>query len=1232
MSYEKLESIKQSGDDKEKVDLFNQSDCNKYVAKEQVYKSAEESLNDEITAIQSDLKGILGDFIKEYEAHRWRNYPIQNQVRSISLMLDDLYKFNLSAQLLPKTVKERIEVCLNAFLGSKPEYTGKDTLRDRNFEVQAEQEKAQGIILKGEFQPHFDKLDVLISRVKVKAENKEQAEAKLKQLSPAVIAQKRIDVDLEDSLNAILADAKEKISKEGNEARGIKCLCEELLIRRDICLDKEKFTNLWRDIGTLSVERRKVGGYGEQKIASIGEVLDRYIKDQKDINKSDFNDRMLSKFGYQPATAKVVNPVSQPVQPEPSVSFVKPELKQASMQVTPPKPLPEVRPIPDHVESKPTNILQQPTAPITQKVPRIDYVQKLKDATDNVEAFVINFDKKITLPDVDSLKKELTNQINSITVKVPVNEADSPAVQKAIRYLEITKQDKIAELDRAVEKRKRGIIEKKIRDVSTDFSTSLEEDLEAHKLARLKTVEDIGKEIPSITDIPGIRSDLERLVDRKKQFINHAVNKIQEENKVLNEAVLRIQAFKFDFTGQDKPQSKAHLKKLKDNVFAHAAEVCAELNINMTNSKITTALDKQKSAIKQAYKDRLAAIDKEEQRIKQLNELTKTKEEIATATAKAYDFTNLNSGEVNQLKEKAITQLNALKEKLNSLSKLLELNEPQEELSKIAEKQQSITEQANAALEQEKARELEKTAEIPVRLESNEQVDQGVAFPEVQNQPEITIINPQKLEDRRETEEPQSITISQPQEVEVLKTNTDSSEEKSPKDFSSSKIVPLSIESEEQIIEVQSKSNESLVKPIIPPDREEENNSELEIVTSDEETNSEVISFYAPESSEESSGLNYDGSYSDDEGLGDEEHTQPSPPWLTRLEDIAKVIEEQINQPRYKGTAKVDYVNNALRLLKESIDNHKRFNSNEECNFYTMSEKPDSFENYKNSYVSYQHSYQYKDKQYSKRCTYYIKANGVAEKVKINNFGKLMGDLEQIPYQGDAQHALFKLSASQVQSIITSNGGHAPGDKEVLDMFKMLMVCCFQNKKGNKWFNNTYTQMGCTVEKELRFANYSALNDLSTDTKAKQEREKHIATEALRMKLFGKDSFGTNHSDDDDLAEIALPKYGYLEANVLPNYQNMVDMIVEQQVVQYSRDEKSIDTVPNDSNNPVTLTRSGDIDVLRTASSLITRAKSSPVEVPLTIIRLFKGKFLEVYNKIFEQNLATNTEKRKISM
>ncbi|KGP62671.1 hypothetical protein EP47_10620, partial [Legionella norrlandica] len=93
------------------------------------------------------------------------------------------------------------------------------------------------------------------------------------------------------------------------------------------------------------------------------------------------------------------------------------------------------------------------------------------------------------------------------------------------------------------------------------------------------------------------------------------------------------------------------------------------------------------------------------------------------------------------------------------------------------------------------------------------------------------------------------------------------------------------------------------------------------------------------------------------------------------------------------------------------------------CTLYLMSELPpdDVLEKYKGSYIVYRNS------ENGDKSLLYIKSDGRAERVRINNSLQFDKDLARITKQTSGS---VHLSDSQVKTLITSNGGHTPLEKE----------------------------------------------------------------------------------------------------------------------------------------------------------------------------------------------------------
>ncbi|MCW8385444.1 serine hydrolase [Fluoribacter dumoffii] len=83
------------------------------------------------------------------------------------------------------------------------------------------------------------------------------------------------------------------------------------------------------------------------------------------------------------------------------------------------------------------------------------------------------------------------------------------------------------------------------------------------------------------------------------------------------------------------------------------------------------------------------------------------------------------------------------------------------------------------------------------------------------------------------------------------------------------------------------------------------------------------------------------------------------------------------------------------------------------CDFYLMSELPESLEQYKISYIYI--------KKNDTRELYYIKPDGEYEKVHIVDFDLFEEKINSIKNKDDTQ---FHLSEEQIKNIVTSNGGH----------------------------------------------------------------------------------------------------------------------------------------------------------------------------------------------------------------
>lgn len=144
----------------------------------------------------------------------------------------------------------------------------------------------------------------------------------------------------------------------------------------------------------------------------------------------------------------------------------------------------------------------------------------------------------------------------------------------------------------------------------------------------------------------------------------------------------------------------------------------------------------------------------------------------------------------------------------------------------------------------------------------------------------------------------------------------------------------------------------------------------------------------------------------------------------------------------------------------------------------------------------------------------------------------------------------------------------------ILDMFKILMVCCFQNKKGHGFFPNLKTKTGLDIEKKLRKVDY---------------RNPQCPTTMLREKLFGK-NYGGNNA-------------------VLPNYNDMVNAIYKDQIDKYKDDtnhatQNTLSEFIINKNKKVTfaLTPTGKVDVLKTASLLIGGVNNTSVRLTVKLL------------------------------
>ncbi|WP_454780735.1 hypothetical protein [Legionella sp. WA2022007384] len=104
-----------------------------------------------------------------------------------------------------------------------------------------------------------------------------------------------------------------------------------------------------------------------------------------------------------------------------------------------------------------------------------------------------------------------------------------------------------------------------------------------------------------------------------------------------------------------------------------------------------------------------------------------------------------------------------------------------------------------------------------------------------------------------------------------------------------------------------------------------------------------------------------------------------------------------------------------LNLLPESIV--KGISSLQEPEFRLMSQLPKDLSKYKGSYI-------YCNNNDSKKL-YYIQSNGATQEVKIDDFNQFDQNLTQINTQGSDK---FNLTTTQVETLITENGGHIPYD------------------------------------------------------------------------------------------------------------------------------------------------------------------------------------------------------------
>ncbi|QMT60284.1 hypothetical protein [Legionella sp. PC997] len=104
-----------------------------------------------------------------------------------------------------------------------------------------------------------------------------------------------------------------------------------------------------------------------------------------------------------------------------------------------------------------------------------------------------------------------------------------------------------------------------------------------------------------------------------------------------------------------------------------------------------------------------------------------------------------------------------------------------------------------------------------------------------------------------------------------------------------------------------------------------------------------------------------------------------------------------------------------LKLLPENVINS--ISSLQEPQFNVMSQLPQDLTNYTGSYI-------YCTDQESKKL-YFIKSDGTSESVQIEDFDLFDQNLQQMNGKGLKQ---FNLKPTQIETLITSNGGHLPYD------------------------------------------------------------------------------------------------------------------------------------------------------------------------------------------------------------
>ncbi|MBV9574992.1 MAG: hypothetical protein JO149_00015, partial [Gammaproteobacteria bacterium] len=198
---------------------------------------------------------------------------------------------------------------------------------------------------------------------------------------------------------------------------------------------------------------------------------------------------------------------------------------------------------------------------------------------------------------------------------------------------------------------------------------------------------------------------------------------------------------------------------------------------------------------------------------------------------------------------------------------------------------------------------------------------------------------------------------------------------------------------------------------------------------------------------------------------------------------------------------------------------------------------------------------------------------------------KKVVDRKRLLSYDDAKRNYIQTAMALVEYAIDHHEIH--GQEYALDMFRIFMVCCFQNKNGNNsFFNSLQTSTGLALEKELRVIDHN---------------NPHCPTSVLRGLLFGK-------------------QYG--ERNkILPNYSDMVNSLYKKQITEYpnhSGDDKNtieIDLPIKEQIKKVKFapTPTHKVDVLKTASLLISETKGLTTFVPLTVALVGRPKLVEEY-------------------